>query len=61
VLTLINNEFLKLRTVRSPWLLLVGTQLLVLLGVPYRWVTGPALVAAMLAVVVSARMERRLR
>ena len=38
-----------------------GALTLVLLGVPYRWVTGPALVAAMLAVVVSARMERRLR
>ncbi|HEY8635208.1 MAG TPA: hypothetical protein VIO34_09645 [Candidatus Dormibacteraeota bacterium] len=34
---------------------------LALLGVPYRWVIGPAFIAAMLAVLVSARTERRVR
>lgn len=38
-----------------------GAVALALLGVPYRWVTGPAFIAAMLAVLVSARTERRLR
>jgi hypothetical protein len=38
-----------------------GALTLVLLGVPYRWVTGPAFIVAMLAVLVSARTERRLR
>ena len=33
---------------------------LALLGVPYRWVVGAAFVAAMLVVLISARMERRL-
>jgi len=37
-----------------------GAVALALLGVPYRWVIGPAFVAAMLAVLVSARTERRL-
>ena len=34
---------------------------LALLGVPYRWVIGPAFLAAMLTVLVSARTERRVR
>jgi peptidoglycan/LPS O-acetylase OafA/YrhL len=37
-----------------------GAVALALLGVPYRWVIGPAFIAAMLAVLVSARTERRL-
>lgn len=38
-----------------------GAVALALVGVPYRWVIGPAFIAAMLAVLVSARTERRLR
>jgi peptidoglycan/LPS O-acetylase OafA/YrhL len=38
-----------------------GAVVLALLGVPYRWVIGPAFIVAMLAVLVSARTERRLR
>ena len=36
-----------------------GAIILALLGVPYRLVVGPAFIIAILAVLASARMERR--
>jgi ABC-2 type transport system permease protein len=42
VLTLIANEALKLRTIRSPWLVALGAQVVVLLGVAGRTVNGDA-------------------
>ncbi|OLC27210.1 MAG: hypothetical protein AUG06_04115 [Actinobacteria bacterium 13_1_20CM_2_65_11] len=36
-----------------------GAVVLVMLGVPYRTVVGPAFIVAILAVLVSARLERR--
>jgi hypothetical protein len=36
-----------------------GAIVLVVLGVPYRTVVGPAFIVAILAILVSARLERR--
>jgi peptidoglycan/LPS O-acetylase OafA/YrhL len=58
----------RLRRTRPPLVasivvLVVGAAavLLALLGVPYRLVVGPAFIVAILAVMLSARMERRIR